>query len=419
MKKPAHFAKSIIKPPLRLPSGLIIDRARNEICRLSFVSFIEAVFNLFNPGRHFYINWYIQAIAYHLEQVRLGRIKRLIINLPPRFLKSLISSIAFPAFVLGHDPTRRLLVISYGLDLSDKFAYDSHRLVSSDLYRGIFPGTRFLRNAASQILTTRQGERFGTSIDGSLTGLGGDIIIIDDPLKQADAESDSKREHVNDIYKNTIQSRLNDNENGAIVIVMQRLHMDDLCGTVLKHSDDWTVLSLPLIAERDERIQIGDDLYHERRAGDLLHPEYFSQRRVNERRSQLDEKTFAAQYQQCPLQPLGVMIKRHSIQRYEQLPTSIQSYRVIQAWDTAIKIDPTSDYSVCVTLLVDDRRNFYVLDVLRRRLLYHELKAHAFAQARKYRPDSISIEEAGLGRTLIKDLKDAGLPGVRSRSRRR
>jgi hypothetical protein len=94
MKKPAHFAKSIIKPPLRLPSGLIIDRARNEICRLSLVSFIEAVHNLLNPGRPFLINWSILAVAYHLEQVRLGRIKRLIINLPPRFLKSLISSIA-------------------------------------------------------------------------------------------------------------------------------------------------------------------------------------------------------------------------------------------------------------------------------------------------------------------------------------
>ena len=124
MKNEAQSAKSRIKSPLRLPSGSIIDRARNEACRLEFVSFIEAVFNLLNPGRPFLMNWHIRPLAYHLEQVRLGRIKRLIINLPPRFLKSLISSIAFPAFVLGHDPTKRLLVISYGLELADKFAYD-------------------------------------------------------------------------------------------------------------------------------------------------------------------------------------------------------------------------------------------------------------------------------------------------------
>jgi predicted phage terminase large subunit-like protein len=395
-----------------LPSGSIIDRARKDACRLDFVSFVEAIFNLLFPGRPFFMNWHIRAIVYHLEQVRLGRIKRLIINLPPRFLKSLIASIAFPAFVLGHDPTKRLLIITYVLDLAAKFAHDSHIVMSSGLYKGIFTGTRIARNAASEIVTTRGGHRFGTSLDGSITGRGGDIIIIDDPLKLSDAESNSKREHVNDTYRNTIQSRLDDNENGAIVIVMQRLHMDDLCGTVLKHSDGWTVLPLPLIAERDEQIQIGENLYHLRRAGDLLHPEYFPQHVVDERRSQLDEKIFAAQYQQDPLQPLGVMIKRDSIRRYDDLPICKGSRYVIQSWDTAIKVDAANDCSACATLLVDDQRNYYLLEIVRDRLLYPDLKAQAISQAEKHRPNIILIEESGLGRTLIKDLKAAGLPAV-------
>jgi hypothetical protein len=155
MTTQTHSAKPRIKSPSRLPSGSIVDRARNDACRLDFVSLIEAAFNLLNPGRSFFMNWHIRVLAYYLEQVRLGRIKRLIINLPPRFLKSLIASIAFPAFVLGHDPTRRVLVITYGLDLADKFAYDSHRLMSSDLYKGIFPHTRIARNAAAEIVTTR------------------------------------------------------------------------------------------------------------------------------------------------------------------------------------------------------------------------------------------------------------------------
>src|SRR5690242_18529766 len=129
MKNQTQSAKSRIKPSLRLPSGSIIDRARKDVCRLDFVSFFAAVFDLLAPGRPLLMNWHILALAYHLEQVRLGRIKRLIINLPPRFLKSQISSIAFPAFVLGHDPTKRLLVISYGLELADKFAFDTHRLM--------------------------------------------------------------------------------------------------------------------------------------------------------------------------------------------------------------------------------------------------------------------------------------------------
>src|SRR5262245_45400134 len=126
MKRQTRSAKRRLNSPLRLPSGSIIDRARNDACRLDFVSFIEAVFNLLAPGRSFLLNWHIRHVAYHLELVRLGRITRLIINLPPRFLKSLIASIAFPVFVLGHDPTRRLLVISYGLELAARFAYDSH-----------------------------------------------------------------------------------------------------------------------------------------------------------------------------------------------------------------------------------------------------------------------------------------------------
>jgi predicted phage terminase large subunit-like protein len=189
--------------------------------------------------------------------------------------------------------------------------------------------------------------------------------------------------------------------------------MDDLCGTVLRYSDDWTVLRLPLIGERHESIQIGESSFHQRRVGDLLHPAYFSQHAVEEKRSQLDEKTFAAQYQQDPLQPLGVMIKRDTIQRYDYLPFRKESHYVIQSWDIAIRVDPANDYSVCVTLQVDDRCNYYVAEVLRARLLYHELKSQAISQAQKHRPDTILVEEAGLlGRTLIKDLKAAGLPAV-------
>jgi predicted phage terminase large subunit-like protein len=159
-------------------------------------------------------------------------------------------------------------------------------------------------------------------------------------------------------------------------------------------------------------IQIAENMYHLRRAGDLLHPEYFSQRAVDERRSQLDEQIFAAQYQQDPLQPLGVIIKRDTIRPYDNLPTRKESHYVIQSWDTAIKVDANNDYSACVTLLVDDRCNYYVVHSLRDRLLYPELKAQALSQAQKHKPDTILIEEAGLGRTLLRDLKAAGLPAV-------
>jgi predicted phage terminase large subunit-like protein len=203
-------------------------------------------------------------------------------------------------------------------------------------------------------------------------------------------------------------SRLDDNVNGAIIIVTQRLNSEDLCGVVLKHPGIWTVLSLSLIAQHDEQIQIGENLYHFRRAGDLLHPAWFPQSAVDELRSQLDDALFAAQFQQSPIQPAGIRIKRDHIQRYDQLPIRTKSRYVIQSWDTAIKTAGHNDYSVCVTVLVDERNNYYVVDVLRGRFIYPELKAQVFCQAQKHLADTILIEAAGGGQRLVNELKAKG-----------
>src|SRR5262245_55982522 len=325
----------------RLPTGLAISRARDEACRQDLVSFIRMSFDLLAHGEPLLMNWHIEAIAYHLEQVRLGRIKRLIINLPPRYLKSLVTSVAFPAFVLGHDPTKRLIVTSYGSDLAVKLANDCRTIISSPRYKSIFPGLHIsrMKNTETEIATTRGGFRLATSSDGSLAGRGGDILIIDDPLKPSDALSDSKREHVNAWFKNTLYSRLDDKQKGAIIIVMQRLHDDDLCGFLLKDSHDWVVLNFPAIALKDEQIPIGDGRFYERHIGDVLHPEKESKSDLDKTRSEVGEDIFAAQYQQCPSQPAGHMIKRDSLQRYDQLPIRTQSHYVIQSWDTAIKAD--------------------------------------------------------------------------------
>ena len=247
----------------------------NAACRDDFVSFIRKCFEILSPGTSFQANWHIYALAYHLEQVRLGKIKRLIINMPPRSLKSIVSSVAFPAYILGHDPALRIIAVSYGADLAVKHANDFRAVVESTWYRGVFPWMRVsgAKNTEFEVLTTRQGYRLATSVDGTLTGRGGDIVIIDDPLKPSDALSDSKRERVNDWFSNTLLSRLDDKQTGAIVIVMQRLHMDDLTGRLLRASNDWTLLSLPAIAEQDETIPIGPKEDHFRRVGELLHPE--------------------------------------------------------------------------------------------------------------------------------------------------
>jgi hypothetical protein len=129
------------------------------------------------------MNWHICAIAHYLEQVRLGKIKRLIITVPPRSLKSIMCSVAFPAFVLGQDPTKRLIVVSYGADLAIKHGNDFRAVVNSVEYRAIFPGMRIsaMKNTQTEVVTTQNGFRLANSVDGALTGRGGDIIITPSP----------------------------------------------------------------------------------------------------------------------------------------------------------------------------------------------------------------------------------------------
>ena len=372
------------------------------------MSFVRKCFHVLAPSAIFHMNWHICAIAYCLEQVRLGNIKRLIITVPPRSLKSIMCSVAFPAFVLGHDPAKRLIVVSYGADLAIKHGNDFCAVVNSVEYRAIFPGMRIsaMKNTQTEVITTRNGFRLAISVDGALTGRGGDIIIIDDPIAALAAVlSQKSRDHVVEWYFNTLLSRLDDKQNDAIVLVMQRLHEDDLAGVLLRGSDEWTVLSLPAIAEQDEQIPIGNGQIHFRHAGDVLHPERESRAVLESLRAELGAEYFAAQYQQQPVAPGGAMIKRAWVRRYDQPP---QSGPTIQSWDVANKQGEENDYSVCTTWLVHENR-YYLIDVLRGRFDFPTLRTKVSEHAKLHKASHILIEDAGIGTALIQELKTAHL----------
>ena len=269
-----------------------------------------------------------------------------------------------------------------------------------------------MKNTESEIATTRRGYRLNTSIDGTLTGRGGDIIIIDDPLKPADALSDTKRERVNDWYYNTLLSRLDDKVSGAIILVMQRLHVNDLAGTLHDASDEWTLLKFPAIAEEDGTVQIGDLKYHFRNVGDLLHPVREPLKVLEEFQKLMGSDTFQAQFQQEPVSPRGNMIKRNWVRTYDVPPDRNRFYiQVIQSWDTAAKEGGENDWSVCTTWFVHDRR-YYLIDVFRRRLSYPDLRAAAIELARRYNPTKILIEDTGVGMGLIPELNKLGLLAI-------
>ncbi len=241
------------------------------ILRDDLDAFLRRCLMTLNPGQPYLPNWHISAIAYQLDRVRRGEINRLIINMPPRHLKSLTVSVAFPAYLLGHEPGHRIFAISYGSELSSKHASDFRSIVEAPWYRRAFPKMRIARSLENEVSTTARGFRKATSVYGTLTGLGGDIFIIDDPQKPVDAQSDAQRNGLNQWVSNTLMSRLDSKERGVVIVVMQRVHLNDLSGYLMELGG-WTVLSLPAIAEQDETIAIGEDEFHRRRAGEALHP---------------------------------------------------------------------------------------------------------------------------------------------------
>src|SRR5689334_12891373 len=290
-----------------------LTRAQYEtLLRQDFATFAARCFQDLNPQTELAMNWHLEVIAAKLTAVRESKIRRLIINLPPRHLKSLMASIAFPAWCLGHDPSAQILCVSYAQDLSDKLARDCRSIMLSPWCRQIFP-TRLAphRQAVQEFITTRQGYRLATSTGGVLTGRGADIILIDDPLKPEEALSEAQRQAANDWFVHTLYSRLNDKRSGAIVIVMQRLHEDDLVGHVLA-LEPWEVLSFPAIAEEDEvhRIEtIWGPRCFRRRRGEALHPDREPLETLEHIRRTIGEYNFAGQYQQSPAPLGGGMVK--------------------------------------------------------------------------------------------------------------
>src|SRR5260370_20470658 len=241
-----------------------------------FLSFADRAFYELNPQTALSMSPYLEVVAARLEACQLGRFRRLILNVPPRHLKSRLAWIALPAWYLGHRPSGRVICASYGQDLSEKFARDTRTVMLSPWYQRLFP-TRIAewRVAAHDFSTTEQGERLAVSVEGPITGRGADLIIIDDPQKPDEALSEARRTRVNQWYDNALLSRLNNKVTGCIIIVMQRLHQDDLVGHVLEQ-EDWEVVSFPAIATRYEthviETPLGRRLYA-RREGEALHPE--------------------------------------------------------------------------------------------------------------------------------------------------
>lgn len=383
------------------------SRAYQALLRTDFRAFSEKVFATLCPGQEYIWAPYLDAVAWQLERVRRGEIKRLIINLPPRSLKSIMASVALPAYCLGRDPSQRIICVSYSGELAKKFSNDFRAVIDARWYRTLFPWTRVgpFKDSETEIELTARGSRLTTSIGGTLTGRGGHLIIIDDPLKPDDAHSETIRTGANEWFKNTLLSRLDDKRVDAIVVVMQRVHMDDLTGFLKSQSDEWTVLSLSAIADHDEMIQTwGGDVYR-RRSGEVLTPEREPLHVLEELKRLIGSDAFSAQYQQQPVPPGGAMIRRAWIKRFTKLPSAAQRLLVLQSWDTATKGGPENDYSACTTWVLTPDEKWYLIDVWRGRVDYPALKAKVLTLAKIHKPNRVLVEDTGAGSSLVQELR--------------
>src|SRR5438874_3864521 len=327
-------------------------REFDVILRSDLGYFAERCFAELDPPATFLPNSDIEGNPAKPAAVAEGRIPRLIINLPPRHLKSLLASIAFPAWCLGHDPSAQILCVSYAQDLADKLARDCRSIMMSPWYRRISPTRLALhRQAVQEFITTRQGYRLATSTGGVLTGRGADIILIDDPLKPEEALSDAQRQAANDWFDHTLYSRQNDKRRSAIVMIMQRLQEDDPVGHVLAQ-EPWEVLSFPAIAEADEMHEIetiwGPRCFR-RRQGEALHLGREPLEILDRIRRTIGEYNFAGQYQQSPAPLGGGLVKAVWFKRYREDELPKRFDRIVQSWDTANKATELSDFSVCTT----------------------------------------------------------------------
>jgi predicted phage terminase large subunit-like protein len=401
----------MLNDPIRVPSPEEVD----ALLRNDMASFLREAFAVITPGVTLVWNEYLDLISARLASVVSGEIRNLIITMPPRHLKSICASVALPAFFLGHNPSAEIMAISYGQELAKKFAEDTRKLMLSEFYTRIFD-TRLVspRQAPHALHTTAGGVRRATSIEGTATGYGANLMIFDDPQKPNEAHSDAVRRSSNEAYERTFVSRRTDPAKCRTVIVMQRVHDDDYVGHVLGLGD-WEILNLPAVAEADEaypyRTFVGDFIYR-RAEGAALHPARVPMTELNKIRASVGEAVWASQYMQRPAPAGGGGVKAAWFKRYTQEERPMSFDRVIQSWDTANTVNEFSDYSVCTTWGIKEKQ-IYLLDVFRKRMGFPELKKAIRDRDEIYCPAEIIIEDHSSGTPVLQALLDEGLSKVR------
>jgi predicted phage terminase large subunit-like protein len=337
---------------------------------------------------------HLRFIREHLDDITAGTLSRLVITVPPRHGKSELGTIRYPVFRLQQDPSQRVVIAAYSQTLANTFSRKARR-IAQDLLTLASD-----RKAVEQWDTIEGGGLRAVGVGAGITGLGANLILIDDPVKsREEAESEAYRERVWNWYRDDLYTRLE--PSGAVVLTMTRWHEDDLAGRILNSDDasSWTVVNLPAIAEDNDPLQ--------RLPGTALCPERYDLDALNDRRRVLGEYGFNALFQQRPSPPAGGLFKRSWWQTYRELP---QLERVITSWDLTFKDGPNTDYVVGM-VIGQLGASFYLLDVIRDRMDITETLPAIVNTFNRYKPVATIVEDKANGPAVIAMLKRQ-VPGL-------
>jgi predicted phage terminase large subunit-like protein len=391
-----------------MPDRFELRRIVDDLCRRDFRSFAIRAFPVLEGGL-LELSPHIDFICRLLEKVYESEVRRALVCIPPRYLKTYLISIAYTAWLLGKNPKTRILCASYAASLAEKFSGDTLRLMRSPFYRRLFPGTVLdpkLQNK-TEIGTTVGGYRLATSVGGTATGRGAHIFIADDLLKASEAHSPTARESCIHWFNSTIHSRYDHPKKGKVIVVAQRLHAEDLPGHLIAKGG-WEELILPAM---NPKKQVYDIVSGGRRAlfesGRILQPTRHDEKDLAQLKKDMGEHDFEAQYNQRPLPPGGYIFKNVWVKRYQNVPGPAQVEALIQSWDTAYQGDETNSYTVCTTW-AKCPDGYYLLDVWRDRPNFVDLVNQVKIQKAKWKAKLVIVEKKASGISLLEYFNKTG-----------
>jgi predicted phage terminase large subunit-like protein len=380
-----------------------MDNDTKKLVQTEFLAFAMKAFAYLNKGSDLGQDKYLKLLAERLARVAAGKTKRLVVSLPPRHFKTFMGSICLPAWILAHNPSAKIVILTYGQDLADKIAYAIRKILRSDWFEQAFR-TRLAKNRTKvmDFLTTDGGGVRSLSIEGGVTGLGADYIIIDDPVEIKDCDNAKRLERIHNLFDNEIQTRLDRPKKGCIVIIAHRISENDLPGHVLQKGG-WEQLELPLIAPRRHKYNLGDGEVWERKKGELLRPDAFTKQDIRGLRCS-KQPGFETLYQQNPGGRDRLRIKAEFFPAFSAAQLRMLHSPVVLSIEPGQKGGPTNSFSVIQAWAPKDGAHL-LLDQWREQASYPEFRSQVRRFIRVHRPSAVLIEDTGQGPSLSAEIK--------------